>query len=188
MCNPSSSILVFLTATCFHEDEDLRTKPAGEPICACRLPVARQCSTPLEMTIADGSRRLYPGLGGALHKLSALPSIMAWQSTKQSCWKAWGRGHWETTGRRSEKQDETGKKRRRDWDKSHWEEQLEEVKRRSQEENVVEQVPFGDSEPVSTSSVLTQKISICLKACADMNCQSNTQILPFRDGWVKENY
>lgn len=86
-------------------------------------------------------------------------------------------------GRRSEKQDQTGKKGTSHTGRSSWR-----VKRRSQEENVVEQVTFGDSEPVSTSSVLTQKISISLKACTDMNCQSNTQILPFRDGWEKENY
>lgn len=62
------------------------------------------------------------------------------------------------------------------------------VKRRSQEQNVVEQVTLDDSEPVSTSSVLAQKIRICWQACTDMHCQSNAQILPFRDGWEKENY
>lgn len=55
------------------------------------------------------------------------------------------------------------------------------VKRRSQEQNVVEQVTLGDSEPVSTSSVLTQKISMCQQACTDKHRQSNAQILPFRD-------
>lgn len=62
------------------------------------------------------------------------------------------------------------------------------VKKRSQEPNVVEQVTLGDSEPVSTSSVLTQKISIFQQACTGKHRQPSTQILPFRDGWEKENY
>lgn len=60
------------------------------------------------------------------------------------------------------------------------------VKRRSQEQNVVEQVTLGDSEPVSTSSVLTQKISMHQQARTGKHRQSNTQILPFGDGWGKK--
>jgi len=51
--------------------------------------------------------------------------------------------------------------------KSHWEEQLEGQQEEPQEQNVVEQVTLSDSEPVSTSSALTQKIRMCQQARTD---------------------
>ena len=106
---------------------------------------------PLQMTIAGDSRRLYPGPGDAWERLGALPP---WHDRAQN-------NLGERLGEEAIRKVKGGEVRngRPDWEEeetktSHTGRSSWRVKRRSQEQNAVEQVTLGDSEPVSTSSLL----------------------------------